>query len=202
MFLRQPHSLAPLFAYHGCDRELAEAVIHDGVPLQASNNDYDWLGPGIYFWVDSPERALEWAKATHERNPQKIREPAVVGAYVVPRLCLNFTDYAVRAELKAAHGVLEAYARERQETLPQNLRLRDGKPLMRYLDCAVIRTLHKLRERAELPAYDTVYGVFEEGNLLYPEAGFREKTHVQIAIRNPDCLMGYFHPRTEQKVLL
>jgi hypothetical protein len=43
-----------------------------------------------------------------------------------------------------------------------------------------------------MEAYDTVYGVFEEGELVYPGAGFRDRTHVQIAIRNPEMILGYF----------
>ena len=33
------------------------------------------------------------------------------------------------------------------------------------------------------------------GNDLYPNAGFKEKNHIQIAIRNPNCIKGYFIPR-------
>ncbi|MFN9610672.1 MAG: hypothetical protein ACK546_00735 [bacterium] len=34
--------------------------------------------------------------------------------------------------------------------------------------------------------------MFEEGELVYPGAGFRDRTHVQIAIRNPEMILGYF----------
>jgi len=36
---------------------------------------------------------------------------------------------------------------------------------------------------------------FWEGNELYPNAGFRKKNHIQICIRNPNCIKGYFLPR-------
>ncbi|OQX80647.1 MAG: hypothetical protein B6D64_02915 [Bacteroidetes bacterium 4484_276] len=36
--------------------------------------------------------------------------------------------------------------------------------------------------------------VCEKGE-LYPNAGFKEKNHIQIAIRNPNCIKGYFFPR-------
>ncbi|SEK41780.1 hypothetical protein SAMN05421740_101809 [Parapedobacter koreensis] len=42
--------------------------------------------------------------------------------------------------------------------------------------------------------FDSVRGVFWEGNPLYPTAGFREKDHIQICIRNIDCIKGYFLP--------
>lgn len=43
--------------------------------------------------------------------------------------------------------------------------------------------------------FDSVRGVFFEGTELYPGAGFREKDHIQICIRNPNCIKGYFLPR-------
>lgn len=67
---------------------------------------------------------------------------------------------------------------------------RDGVFLKRQLDCAVIKTLHQLREDQGLEAYDSVYDVFEEGAELFPGAGFRSKTHVQIALRSLDCIVG------------
>ena len=43
-----------------------------------------------------------------------------------------------------------------------------------------------------LPAYDTVRGAFWEGEPLYPSAGFKRKNHVQLCVRRPDCIKGYF----------
>jgi hypothetical protein len=67
--------------------------------------------------------------------------------------------------------------------------------LKHALDCAVIKTVHKLRADSEIDAYQTVYGVFEEGGPLYPNAGFKKKTHVQIAVIDPECIVGYFRVR-------
>lgn len=50
--------------------------------LVPSNNDYDWLGSGIYFWENNSLRALNFAtelKNTVGRN-SRIEKPAVVGA--------------------------------------------------------------------------------------------------------------------------
>jgi hypothetical protein len=70
--------------------------------------------------------------------------------------------------------------------------------LLRHLDCAVAETLHQLRERQDLPPYDTVRGVFWEGREIYPSAGFREKNHIQICVRNPSCIKGFFLPAGPQ----
>lgn len=76
--------------------------------------------------------------------------------------------------------------------LPKNTHQASGVFLRRSLDCAVIKTVRELCEEAKLDPYDTVYGVLEEGDELYPGAGFKKRTHVQIAVRNPDCIIGYF----------
>jgi hypothetical protein len=69
--------------------------------------------------------------------------------------------------------------------------------LLRYLDCAVIETIHSIRHKLKKQPYDSVRGVFWEGKELYPNAGFREKDHIQICVRNPNCVKGIFIPRKE-----
>lgn len=38
--------------------------------------------------------------------------------------------------------------------------------------------------------------MFTEGGELCPGSGFRAKSHVEIAVRNDDCIKGLFHPRS------
>lgn len=56
----------------------------------------------------------------------------------------------------------------------------------------MIRRLHGILEGEGLPAVDSVRGVFTEGKPIYPGAGFDEKTHIQIVVRNQDCIKGVF----------
>lgn len=65
--------------------------------------------------------------------------------------------------------------------------------LLRYLDCAVIEELHTERESQGLKAFDTVRGLFHEGEQIYNTSGFFEKTHIQICVRNPNCIKGFLH---------
>lgn len=66
--------------------------------------------------------------------------------------------------------------------------------ILRNLDHAVIEFLHESRKIQKLPPFDTVRAAFWEGNDLYPNAGFKEKNHIQICVRNPNCIKGYFRP--------
>ena len=99
--------------------------------------------------------------------------------------------------MKQAYGVLAA--RFAEGGMPRN---EGGDDLLkRYLDCAVIQALHEIRDEASaageassLAPYQTVRAAFREGNALYPDAGFHEKTHIQIAVRDFSCIKGYFRP--------
>ena len=43
--------------------------------------------------------------------------------------------------------------------------------------------------------FDTVYGYFQEGKDAFPDSGIKEKSHIQVCVRNPNCIKGYFLPR-------
>ena len=186
------HTLGPLIAFHGCDRSVGEAVLAGTKPLQPSSNDYDWLGPGVYFWVDSVERGLHWATELTTRPESEVKHPFVVGALIHPSLCLNLTDPGAMRELLDAYAYVARMSAARGWELPRNSARASDVFLCRRLDCAVINALHQLRAEYGIPPYDTVYGVFEEGEELYPGSGFRQKTHVQIAVRNSECIVGCF----------
>lgn len=80
--------------------------------------------------------------------------------------------------------------------MPQNADIGKSKDkLMRRLDCAVIEYAHFINRKTQQQAYDSVKGVFWEGKSLYPNAGFSEKNHIQLCIRNPNCIKGFFLPR-------
>ena len=183
------HQLAASFVlgYHGCDRSVGERILK-GEPFKQSNNDYDWLGAGIYFWEANPLRGLDFASEARKRKALKIRTPFVVGAVVSLGLCLDLTTTAGIEQIRAAHKSLREFAAAGDFQLPQNTA--DG--LLRPLDCAVIQMVHTIRkDRGEQPI-DTVKGVFVEGEPVYPGSGFFEKTHIQIAVCNPECVKGIF----------
>jgi hypothetical protein len=100
--------------------------------------------------------------------------------------------------LKESYDMLIASYKASGKPLPTNTSKRSdvkNELFSRKLDCAVIEILHETRREEGLEPYDSVRGVFWEGPELYPKAGFREKDHIQICIRNPNCIKGYFLPR-------
>ncbi len=183
------HRLASAFilGYHGCDKSVAERVLA-GEYFRASENDYDWLGPGIYFWEANPQRGLDFANELIRVGRGNIKDPTVIGAVIELGLCLDLTTAAGIQQVWAAHEQLMLLSTTNETPMPKN----SPNLLRRNLDCAVLRVLHEIRKESGEPPIDTVRGVFIEGDPIFPDSGFREKTHIQIAVCNPECIKGAF----------
>lgn len=183
-----------VIAYHGCDRETRDRVLLDNAALRKSENKYDWLGHGVYFWEYGPERAFEWAKEQQVRK--KIKEPAVLGAFINLGHCFDLLDVRYTRVLGEAYPEFENVLKATGKILPRNSPQFEGDAdnLSRRRDCAVINwTLDRYNEAAMSPV-DTVRGVFQEGQPAFPGAFIREKSHIQIAVREPSCIVGFFRP--------
>ena len=188
-----------VLGFHGCDKDTAESVLAGESVLKTSKNDYDWLGDGIYFWENSPERAFSYASMLSQhknRTKGHVKTPFVIGAILDLGVCLNLTDENALLQLASAYQALEGMTKAANKALPSNTPgfRGDSDEIKRHLDCAVFQTLHALRKSGNLPAYDTVRSPFFEGSVLYPGGGFTSKAHVQIAVRNIQCIKGYFRP--------
>jgi hypothetical protein len=185
------HRLTSSFVlgYHGCEEAVAEALLA-GEPFKKSSNDYDWLGPGIYFWEANPQRGLDFAAEAFKRK-RSARKPAVVGAVIDLGLCLDLASQGSIEMLEEAYKSLKATMDATGEALPENV------SLLRKLDCAVVNRLHSILDTQGL-ALDSVRGIFLEGSPIYPDAGFHKKTHVQIAVCNPACIKGVFRVSGDQ----
>jgi len=183
-----------VLGYHGCTKETGERILAGLSVLSRSENTYDWLGPGIYFWEADPLRAREWARAKTKRD--RAGEPFVLGAVIDLGNCL---DLMAREDLELVHEAYEVLKEAHGKdpdlgSLPENVPVRpgDGDNLLRNLDCATIKHLHAALKDKGLPPFDTVRGLFTEGGPLYPGSGFFAKTHVQIAVCSPGNIKGYF----------
>lgn len=187
-----------LIAFHGCDKSIRDAVVN-GTDLKPSCNDYDWLGNGLYFWESDPTRAYEWALQLSQNPKSSIKEPSVLGAVIDLGNCLDLTNRSSIKLLQLSYQWLKESCQLNGDELPKNINVGNNRDLLlRKLDCAVIQMLHtRIASNSDLglTPYDSVRGVFIEGNPIYEGAGFMEKTHIQLCIINPNCIKGYFMPR-------
>jgi hypothetical protein len=190
------HQLAASFVlgYHGCNHSTGERLLK-GEAFRPSQNAYDWLGPGIYFWEANPKRGLQFAREAARRSNSKVAKPFVVGAVISMGHCLDLTTTAGVEWVRTAYEALAKFtAAGLREEFPQN----KTDSLLRPLDCAVIQMVHSIRKSRDEEPIDTVKGIFIEGEPVYPTSGFYEKTHIQIAVCNPECIKGVFRvPQNE-----
>lgn len=183
-----------VFGFHGCSREVAEKVLNSpSEHLYKSDNEYDWLGQGVYFWLNDPQRALEWAQGS-----KTIKDPFVIGAVIDLGLCLNFCERSSIELLKKSYVSLKKTFETAGLNIHKHFKNKrkdeGGFTTLRPLDCAVIDHLHSMVEKHGI-SYDTVYGYFQEGGSAFEGAGIQAKSHIQICVRNLDCIKGYFIPR-------
>lgn len=182
--------------YHGCDSMLTQKVLLGDADLELSNNKYDWLGRGIYFWEHGPARAMQFAVDEAKRKPAKVKEPSVLGAYIYLGDCFDLLDVEFTSILEAAFPSFVADQASRGEPVPQNDRLRtDGTKLFHALDRAVIEFAISLAEKVGDRKFDTVRGAFWEGGEAFSGSEIAKQSHIQIAVRNPECVLGYFKPK-------
>ena len=181
-----------VIAYHGCDVAVAEEILA-GKPLRKSENDYDWLGEGIYFWEYGADRALKFAEDQKGRG--KVEVPAVVGALVQLGNCFDLMDTRFTEELGVAFDLFKVLQEAKGDPLPKNSGATPDEKLRR-LDCAVLNfyftTLAK--DPDDPVSYDSVRCGFVEGPPAFEGSGIRHQSHVQIAVRNPACVLGVFRP--------
>lgn len=180
--------------YHGCENKVAARAVRGEIDLLQSDRNYDWLGPGAYFWESDPRRAFEWAVSRGHIRPR------VIGAVIDLRNCL---DLVSRQDMTVLADAYRSFLQSQTESglpIPQNRSLSgrsDSDKLLRFLDCAVIRHLHDIMARKSQEPFDTVRGMFMEGGELYPGSAFRQQSHVRLAVSNPACILGIFLPRPE-----
>ena len=185
-----------VFGFHGCDRRLRDDVLTGKKKLSASENAYDWLARGIYFWEHGPMRAMEWAIQQSKRKKSHIKEPAVIGAVIQLGTCFDLLDVKFTRELQRVSERFIARFTANGGELPKNQAATGGDFdwLKRHLDCFILNNTLPIIEASLDCEFDTVRGVFQEGEPIFKGAGFKLKSHIQIAVRNPSAIIGYFKP--------
>ena len=185
----QPFSV---IGFHSCDKAVGMRVLTGQDELLPSQNSWDWLGEGIYFWEQNPLRAVEYAVESGQRkqfNKKPINEPFVLGAIIDLGNCLNLTESGSLNILSASYDGLKALKALSSEPLPVN------NSNNRALDCAVIEFLHQTRKLNMLSEFETVRCAFPEGKQSFPDSFISSRLHIQICVRNADCIKGFILPR-------
>lgn len=165
--------------FHGTTQKRAEEIVLSG-EFKASENDYDWLGHGIYFWEYAPKQAWQWARTRFEDGD----DIAVVGAMIRLGNCLDLLDPDNLQIVKNAHQLLQDFA---GEDLPENRNSR------KYLDCAVFQYLHRMIDEHGQTPVDTsraVYVPTGQDKRVWTRSWLYEQTHIQLCVTNAKNILG------------
>ncbi len=168
--------------YHGCPGDFARDLVAGRATRaqwQASCNDYDWLGEGVYFWEHAPARAWQWAR---ERYGDR---GAVVAAEIALGRCLDLGDTRYTDLLRQTYEATVNLYASAGLALPKN----GGRQLkLRRLDRLIIDRATAAGELTAPRPVQTVRCPFEEGEPVFEGGMIRSQTHVQIAVRDKTCI--------------
>jgi hypothetical protein len=190
-----------VIGYHGCDAAVAERVLAGKARLRSSTNAYDWLGEGTYFWEHGPRRAYEWAIEQSRLGAARVRNPPVLAAKIDLGVCLDLLDTANTRLLGKWFAKFRLFFRQKGVQMPQNRNAagsRPGDKVLRYRDCAVVDYTLRSIAQSESIKYQTVRSVFLEGKPAFPGSKIALKSHIQIAVKDPACIVGIFEPKPSE----
>ena len=186
------HQPFQITGFHSCDKEIGLKVLNGKIDLIPSDNIWDWLGGGVYFWEQNPARALQYAidcAAGKQKNKAGIKTPFVIGAIIELGNCLNLLEPISLNLIKQSYDSLKILYEDLGEPMPIN------KGPNRALDCAVIKYVHETRRQLlEEPPFDTIRSAFLKGKELYPSSNFTTKLHIEICVIKTELIKGYFLP--------
>src|SRR5580658_2929728 len=92
-----------VIGYHGCDLRVARRIISSKEDFKPSENAWDWIGHGVYFWEDSHARAERWTQEECQREGSHIKDPVVAGAVIDLGHCLNLAHAEALKRVRGAH---------------------------------------------------------------------------------------------------
>ena len=164
-----------VMGYHGTNILAANAILDEG--FRISENQYDWLGDGVYFFQEAPQRAWDWALTRHGH------EAAVVGARISTVECINLLDTGWNSFMANAYDSYLSFLNRLGDRVPEqsggNHRL--DREVMNY----AVGVLEDLGHNVAC-----VRAAFAEGRPVYPNSAILDLTHVQISVRHPErCLV-------------
>jgi len=106
--------------YHGCTEGFARELLLGHLPISGwrpSENRWDWLGRGVYFWEHAPACAVRWAQDRYRSHGQA---PAVIGAVIQLGRCFDLLDEAITSILADSYREISNIFSESGRSIPKN----------------------------------------------------------------------------------
>lgn len=158
--------------FHGTNKKRALEAVGEQ-KLRPSQNTYDWLGHGLYFWEESYSRARQWSEQKYGE------EASVIQARVKLGRCIDLLDTNWGPAVKQAYQRVVRDFNLRGKNLPEN------RGSYRLLDCLIMNEL-----AGRMFSADTVRAAFLEGEPAYPTSIFVGLAHIQLVVRNAKLIIA------------
>lgn len=107
-----------ILGFHGCDESIRDKLLLNPNHIRISQESYDWLGHGMYFWENNYERALLWAKDKKARGT--LENPSIIGAIIQLGNCCDLTDSSSISLIKHYYKLLKEDYNQIRKPLPVN----------------------------------------------------------------------------------
>ena len=167
--------------------ESALRVVSGEISILRSENEFDWLGNGIYYWEYAPKQAWAWAdrKRKNEHWPRD-EEVAVVASMIRLGFCFDLLDPDNTHEIKACYREYLIFCERLGQEPRKNYQHR------KYLDCAVFQLAYAAfkRDGIQVDSSRSVYVPTGPRRRAWKSSSVSEDAHIQLCIRNDDCILG------------
>lgn len=157
--------------YHGTRLEYAQRILDED--FRPSENNWEWLGHGVYFWQDAPERAFAWAKEWHGRSGYK----GPIGVVAARIQLFDFVDLLEQAGMKLVKDFASAFL---DKLVDQDRRLVNEYPIHR-LDCELFNSITNvlLSKGIEVRGFRAAC---VEGEPITKGSPIFDQSHVQLSV--------------------
>lgn len=155
--------------YHGTSTGAVRGILRSG--FLVDERRFHWLGRGVYFWQDAPQRARLWAESRFGA------EAAVLKATISLQHCIDLLDVKWVAGLSNAYDELVTRSGAIGQALPEQ-----GTGA-HWLDFEVLEFFVGMLTDMGFRVC-SVRCAFTEGAPVYPGSAIASLAHVQIAVRD------------------
>ncbi len=120
------HHPTLVLGFHACEHKIGEEILGGTKGFKASENDFDWLGSGMYFWENSPSRAKSYGIELKEKR-NKLNNPMVIGAVIHLGRCFDLLEYHCLEVLQEHYlSLKKLYSTANKRVIISNIRISEN----------------------------------------------------------------------------
>jgi hypothetical protein len=181
-----------IIAHHGTHSCVGAKIEVDGFVIPTTSRNSLWLGKGVYFFQEAPNRAAKWAKEAALRYSNRFgrhSEPMVYESEIDLTDCLDIFDIS-NFDLLKKFCITLSGALPEQVSLPSSLsNPRQYKAGYNFADCDVFNRLIDARTIDE--HFSSIRVPMPEGAPLHPTSYLLEDSAVVVNVVDVKAIVTF-----------